>query len=391
VNTFLLHGIVQKKPLRKTAFNAAVFALTILVSGGVYQRLGGPVGMPPQLPVHIGALLAMGLAYFAVNTLSVSAVIALSERRRIWAIWQVNFRWTIFHMLVALPVGLAIAVVDQSLGIWGVFLFVTPLILARYSFKLYTDMKKDLFDFVRVLTGVIDEVHPYTRQHSLRVARYSVRIARAMDVPQSEVETIEIGALLHDLGKIKSQHRELLLKPAGLSAPEMRRMCEHAAFGAAMASQIRSLRNASEIVRAHHERLDGRGYPRELPGATIPLGARIVSVADAFDAMTSQRDYNHVRSVEAALAELRDKAGTQFDPAVVDCLARLVRAGEIVVETPLPVVSTVVPDAEPLAAGRLSELPGPPVAERLPELPGEPAAAVEHPSEAVPVTIPQTV
>ena len=345
VNTLILQLFVQKKPAYRALFNAANFGLTVLAAGAVYHALGGTTGRAPALPGDLLPLFAMGLTYFLMNTGIVSVVLSLTERKNVWRVWQVNFLWTIFHMLASLPVGVAIAVVHHSLSVWGVCLFVAPLLLARYSFKLYTDMKRDLFDFVRVLTGVIDEFDPYTRQHSLRVAGYAVQIARGMQLPEYEVESIEFAALLHDFGKIKHEHRELLLRPGALTPEEKRAMAEHAVSGAAMAAQIRSLRKISEIVLSHHEKFGGGGYPRGMSGTQIPLGARILNVADAFDAMTSDRVYRKALPVERALDELRRGAGTQFDPDVVVCFTRLIeqeRAEAAPQPEPLPLTLSPV-------------------------------------------------
>jgi putative nucleotidyltransferase with HDIG domain len=282
-------------------------------------------------------------------------VIALSEGLNVWRIWRVNFQWTTFHMLASVIVGLAVAVLYQSIGVWGVFLFITPLLFASYAFKLYTDARHDLFKFVRVLTGVIDEVDPYTHKHSESVASYSERIARAMQLPKRDIETIRLAGLLHDIGKIKMEHRELLLKPTRLTDQEKEALREHAVFGARMAGQVPSLREASEIVMYHHERMDGTGYPDRLPGDRIPIGARIIMAADAFDAMTTDRVYRKALPRHRAIEELKRHAGTQFDPEVVDCLTGLVHRGELDATEPVkvPEASAPPPPSDP-APVRLS-------------------------------------
>ncbi len=328
LNTFLI-GRVQKKPLKRIVFNAATLSLTILVAGRVYEALGGPTRRLPALPGDLTPLLAMGMAYFLVNTLAVSTVIALADGRNFWRIWGVNFRWTIFHMLAGVLVGLAIAVMHQAVGIWGVFLFVTPLLVAIYFSKMYTDSKAELIDFVHVLSDVIDEIDPYTHEHSRRVERLTSLMARDMQIPEHEIDTIRLAARLHDLGKIRMVHRELLLKPGSLTPDEKRSMCDHALDGARITARIPSLREASRIVMAHHERIDGMGYPGRLSGSAIPIGARIIMVADAFDAMTTDRVYRKALTREVALGELRKNCGTQFDAGVVESMARLVSSGRL--------------------------------------------------------------
>jgi polar amino acid transport system substrate-binding protein len=144
-----------------------------------------------------------------------------------------------------------------------------------------------------------------------------------MRLAEREVEEIEYAALVHDLGKIGPQHQHILQKPGSLTHEEQRTLRAHPAAGAEIVAKVRALRRASEIVRSHHERPDGHGYPFGLRAADVPLGARILNVSDAFDAMTSDRPYRRALSVSAALGELRRGSGTQFDADVVRCLIDL--------------------------------------------------------------------
>jgi HD-GYP domain-containing protein (c-di-GMP phosphodiesterase class II) len=150
-----------------------------------------------------------------------------------------------------------------------------------------------------------------------------VRLARARGRPEREVEEIEYAAFVHDIGKIGPQHQHILQKPGSLSHEEQRTLRAHPAAGAEIVARVRALRRTSEIVRAHHERPDGQGYPYGLRSVDVPLGARILNVADAFDAMTSDRPYRRALPFEAALGELERGSGTQFDREVVKCLMRL--------------------------------------------------------------------
>jgi putative two-component system response regulator len=133
---------------------------------------------------------------------------------------------------------------------------------------------------------------------------------------------------VHDLGKIGPQHQHILQKPGTLSQEEQRTLRSHPAAGAEIVAKVRALRRASEIVRSHHERPDGLGYPFGLRAEDVPIGARILNVSDAFDAMTSDRPYRRALTPQAALDELSNGAGTQFDAKVVACLVRMYRANE---------------------------------------------------------------
>jgi HD-GYP domain-containing protein (c-di-GMP phosphodiesterase class II) len=161
----------------------------------------------------------------------------------------------------------------------------------------------------------------------VRVSQYAVRLGRGMRLPEHEVEEVEYAALVHDIGKIGPQHQHILQKPGTLSHEEQRTLRAHPAAGAEIVARVRALRRAAEIVRSHHERPDGQGYPFGLKSGDVPVGARILNVSDAFDAMTSDRPYRRALSVDDALQELRRGAGTQFDQGVVECLLRLHAAG----------------------------------------------------------------
>jgi putative nucleotidyltransferase with HDIG domain len=229
--------------------------------------------------------------------------------------------------LVSISTGLVIAELYEHAHIFGVVVSVLPLILFWYYFQLYAEIRGDLRSFVRALTSIIEEVDPYTRNHSYRVGEYAKRIARALRLTERDVETIEFAGLLHDLGKVREDVRAILRLDKPMNVSERRMMDTHATTGADIVDSIRALRGVSRLVRAHHERPDGRGYPMGLKGDEIPLGARIILVADTFDAMTSDRPYRKALPVERAVAELQKYAGAQFDASVVDAVVQLHAAG----------------------------------------------------------------
>jgi putative nucleotidyltransferase with HDIG domain len=327
ISAVFLQLVILKKPAVKSIFNTATFALTVLGAGWVYREMGGSVGKL-DLPSDILPLLVSGICYFLINTGTTSIVVGLQGGLSPLRVWQVNYMWTVFHLFALLPFGALLALVFFTAGMWGIVLFFIPLLLARYSFKLYVDMRRDHFDFVRALTGVIDEIDPYTRQHSLRVAEYAVKLARGLNLRESEVQTIEYAALVHDLGKIDVRYRDILSKPGALSTDERKTLTRHPGVGADIVTKVKSLKRASEMVRSHHERPDGKGYPYGLKDLDVPMGARILNVCDAFDAMTSDRPYRPAMTTEQAIAELIRCSGTQFDKKVVNCAVRMYEAGQ---------------------------------------------------------------
>lgn len=172
------------------------------------------------------------------------------------------------------------------------------------------------------LTAALEARNVETRGHSERVVTYSLRLGRELGLDESELKALELGALLHDIGKIGVEDR-ILLKPAGLTTDEWVEMRRHTEKGAQIIEGIPALRPALPVITQHHERWDGSGYPSGLAGEQIDIKARIFSVADAVDAITSDRPYDKARSFEEACRELRLGAGTQFDPIVVEAFCRV--------------------------------------------------------------------
>ncbi|HEU5180637.1 MAG TPA: HD domain-containing phosphohydrolase [Candidatus Polarisedimenticolia bacterium] len=185
---------------------------------------------------------------------------------------------------------------------------------------------------IKALAAAIDEKDPYTRGHSDRVMRYSVMIAKELGLSQREIRDVEIGSLLHDVGKIGIDDR-ILRKPSVLTEEEYRYMKQHPEKGFAMLASIKNMRDINPAVKHHHERWDGSGYPSGLKGDDIPLIARIVNVADTFDAMTTNRPYQKSMTFEKAVARLRELSGSAHDPRLVEIVAGLYTRG-VIKDTP---------------------------------------------------------
>jgi putative nucleotidyltransferase with HDIG domain len=181
---------------------------------------------------------------------------------------------------------------------------------------------------IRALALALDARDPYTAGHSERVSALSVAVGRQLQLPEDELEVLRLGALLHDIGKIGISD-DVLRKPTLLTAEEFEVIKEHPAVGARILRSVPFLAPHLPIVEFHHERPDGQGYPHRLRGDEIPLLARIVHVADAFDAITSARAYRPARGSSEALRELWRHAGSQFDADVVQALAGVVPAIEL--------------------------------------------------------------
>lgn len=185
----------------------------------------------------------------------------------------------------------------------------------------YRTLKKSHMDSVKVLAEAIDAKDPYTRGHSDRVKRMSLGIAKKLGFSEDGQETLEYGALLHDIGKIGIKD-EVLRKHGSLSSEEYQYIREHPVIGVKIVEGVEFFKDKIPMIRHHHEHYDGNGYPDGLVGEAIPLEARIISIPDAFDAMTSARPHRGVMPLQDVLAELEKCSGKQFDPKVLEIFLR---------------------------------------------------------------------
>lgn len=194
--------------------------------------------------------------------------------------------------------------------------------VAIENYRLNLDIEQTYLDTVTALALAVEAKEAYTAGHSKRVACYAVQIAEAMGLDEQTKKVLQYGGVLHDVGKIGIKDG-ILLKGENLTSEERQVMQEHPRIGEAILKPLRSLTSVAELVRCHHERYDGSGYPQGLKETDIPLTARILTVADSYDAMVTDRPYRKRMSLEEAMAELRKGVGVQFDPQVVDTFLKL--------------------------------------------------------------------
>jgi len=232
-------------------------------------------------------------------------------------IWKNNVLGMLISIILVSLLGIVIAFSYDSYGVGGILLFFIPLMFARYTFKLYLDMRKNYFETINVLIRAIEANDPYTCGHSLRVSIYAESIARELALPQSKIDLIKSAAMLHDIGKIGID-KNILNKPGKLEKEEFEIIKGHPNIGATIISDLSYLANISDMIKHHHERNDGKGYPDGLTHDNIPLETSILTIADSFDAMTTNRPYRNSLDLEAALNEIKDNAGSQFNPDIVN-------------------------------------------------------------------------
>jgi HD-GYP domain-containing protein (c-di-GMP phosphodiesterase class II) len=199
--------------------------------------------------------------------------------------------------------------------------------LAIENAALYEDIEKSYFSTVKALAKAIEVKDPYTHGHSERVTEYALMIAEAMELNERDRQKLKYAATLHDIGKIGIAGR-VLNKTGALTDEEYMHVKTHPLLGDSIIEPVEFLQGPRPIILHHHERYDGKGYPGGLKGTDIPLCARILSVADAFEAMRSDRPYRRALPLEIALEELRNNAGSQFDPDVVAVFISVLKSGK---------------------------------------------------------------
>ena len=318
LGALIAETIERKISWYKIIFNVAQQALSAGIAGLVYQYSGGIVGFQNFFKFIFPAALC-AFIYPIINLILVNVFISLEKRIKIASVWRINFKDILPSYLAEAPMGFLMAIVYVEVGIFGILLFFLPLLLARRSFELYTKMRKVYLDTIRALAAAIDAKDPYTKGHSERVAETSVALAQELNLSDRDIEDIEYTALLHDIGKIGIADK-ILGKKGSLTNQEYEKIKEHTIMGANIIEPVDFLKNSYEAIYHHHERYDGKGYPDGVKSKDIPVFSRIIAVADAYDAMNSDRPYRKKLNKDKILKELTDQSGKQFDPEVVEAL-----------------------------------------------------------------------
>jgi putative nucleotidyltransferase with HDIG domain len=303
----------------KRIYNVGQVALAAGMASIVW-RLAGSSATPVDLSSVVWILMVI-LGFFVVNTVLVSSIIAFASGVPVRMTWWRAHRNTWHASLGMHFVGVLIAVLWVT-SPWTIALAAIPLTAIYYTLRNTVTLETQTVDALFNLADILDARDPYTHGHSLRVGQYAERLALAMDLPGDDAHLIFLAGRLHDIGKCATRN-EVLLKPGKLTEEEREHMCIHPEVGSSMLASFSLFRECARYVRGHHERWDGQGYPDQLQGDTIPLGARIIAVADAFDAMTTTRPYRHALPIPEAYRRLQEGAGTQWDVRIVTAFLHL--------------------------------------------------------------------
>jgi len=324
--------VFRRKPLVKSAFNISQHALAAALGGIVFVSLGGTgaaaegLGLGREGSFQWIPLLAFGFVYMTVNHALVSRVVSLASHIDFLTVWRQvvgKMGGNFLYDLMVSPVAVAIALMGIEFGELGLVLASLPLLVIRNTYHTAFRLQQANRDLLSALVKAIETRDPYTSGHSVRVAQLAVLVAERLGMSQRQVELLEQSALLHDVGKIDAIYTDILRKSESLTEEERLVIESHVTKGVELLTQLSSVpKEVIEDVRHHHERFDGKGYPDGLKGASIPLGARIISVCDAVDAMLSDRPYRKGLDLDTVRGELERYKGIQFDPFVVETLVR---------------------------------------------------------------------
>jgi putative nucleotidyltransferase with HDIG domain len=341
---------VRREPVVKWAFDFGALSLAGAAAAWVFGL--APAGADGAL-IAVGA--AAGVAYYAVNSALLAIVMGLAESRGPVGVWRERLAWMTPHYLAFGMLAGTFVIAELSFGLYAIAVFGLPVLMLWIAEKQYLDrsratvtelrgandeleranaslrgllndnqqllgrMHHSYISTITSLARTVEAKDPNTSGHTERVADIAVVLADQLGYDDAQLAAIRVGAVIHDIGKIAIPD-SILLKPGPLDPQEFAIMRRHPEMSSYIVAELELPAVVKQMVRSHHERFDGAGYPDRLLGEEIPLAARILTVADSLDAMISDRPYRKALPLEVAKAEIEDKAGTQFCPRVVAAL-----------------------------------------------------------------------
>jgi diguanylate cyclase (GGDEF)-like protein/putative nucleotidyltransferase with HDIG domain len=327
----LVQSIWQAKPrprLTQILFNFANLSISITAANLVFHS---------RAATHLGLgwpllLVSASTTYFAINTMSVSGIIALTQRRNPLLVWKECYLWSFPYYLLGAMIAGSISLINRAFG-WQFAILVLPLVYWMYrSYRIYLDRleaekkhTEEIADLhlrtIEALSLAIEAKDHSTHDHLKRVQAYAVQLGKDLGLSHAELNALRAASMLHDIGKL-AVPEQILSKPGRLTPEEFDRMKIHPIVGAEILDRVQFPYPVVPIVLSHHEKWNGSGYPYGLKGEAIPMGARILSVVDCFDALTSERPYRRAMSVDDAMKHLISEINTSFDPRVVAAIEK---------------------------------------------------------------------
>jgi diguanylate cyclase (GGDEF)-like protein/putative nucleotidyltransferase with HDIG domain len=319
-------GVRRRNPPYQTLFSMAVLAVSVAGAGLAYESLGRMTSQ--TMAAQGGAAGVAATVYFFLNTALVAAAIAFTSGGGFGSIWRQNFLWTSPTYFIGALIALVAVAVARAGGAAPAVMLLGPAYVTYRSYRAYTErveqeqrqarMAADVqLDVIEALTLAIEAKDRTSRHHLRLMQTYAEGLARAVGLNDDEVRGVGTAALLHDIGNL-GVPEHILSKQGKLTAAEFERVKVHPRVGAEILESVRFPYPVTALILAHHERWDGRGYPAQLQGSDIPIGARILSVVDCFVAMLADRPHRGPRTHAEAIVTLRENSGSALDPSLVE-------------------------------------------------------------------------
>ena len=327
IGTIDTREVRRQIPWYGTAYNHAVGTISVVVAGALFELLARAQNNANGIWQFIALIAASGVFYLLNLTLAGVAV-SVRTGSALRTIWAHDLSGVAVSLVGLAPLGWLMAQVfllPDGVGWWATTLFLVPLFTTRLAYHRFVETRELFEQTIEALAKAVDARDRYTRNHSTRVSHIAEAMSRVMRVPEQQIEKIKWAGLLHDVGKIGIRD-SILLKPGPLDREERMLMNQHPTIGAEIVAPARQLSAEAPLIRWHHEWINGSGYPDGKEALDIPLGARILTIADAYEAMTSSRPYRKTPLThEQAVGELEKFAGIQFDQEIVPILVGLDR------------------------------------------------------------------
>ena len=321
VTALVVDTLIRKKPTIRVVFNTAQYMLAVGLAGWVYTALGGSVGLDNFSFLFI-PFVALVVTFFVVNQGSVALAVSFSSGVSVREAWGRIGGRALVNDLFSSTLAILLVFLYVKLQLPGIAILVFPLFLVRQLYQMNRQLQEEMEEKLELMVKAMEARDPYTSGHSRRVAEYALCIGRELRLSADQLDGIKRAALLHDVGKIYEEFAPLLRKEGRLTPEERIVMRTHVVRSAELVATAAKLRGPVEaMIRHHHENFDGTGYPDGVAGEEIPIGARIIMVADTLDAMTTDRPYRRAMPFARAVEELEAYAGRQFDPTLVRLVA----------------------------------------------------------------------
>jgi putative nucleotidyltransferase with HDIG domain len=324
ISIFNIKEIMRRIPYYKHLFNAGQYLFSFAAAAVFFELFYDRSQTNFFYAKNIWIIFLVTYIFFILNTTLTAGAISLSTGINILNIWIFNFAWLIPFQFFLLAMAVAIAFLYIRYSPFTLFFTSLPLIVAQYSYLLRIKERKVILNSIMQIVKIMEAKDVYTAGHSMRVADYSENIARNLRLNEYDIEIVRNLASLHDIGKVQID-LSILNKSTRLTDRDWDEIKKHPLVSYEVVKQIDFLRAAAESVLYHHERVDGSGYPFGKKGEEIPLFAKILCVADSYDAMTTDRPYRPALTVQESINELAKNKGAQFDSSTCDAMIEILK------------------------------------------------------------------